>query len=211
MPRKGRLDYPGALQHVMVRGLERRRIFRETQDYKDFKDRLGQAVHSAEARCFAWALMPNHVHLLLQTGSEPLSKLMQRVLTGYGHAFNRRHHRVGYVYEGRFKSLLCEEEPYFLELLRYIHLNPLKARIVGSMRDLDGYAWCGHAVILGRKKAPWQEVRGVLERFSRRPSKARQEYRKFIGVFDKSILSYQEMLNQVESITESKVVEEKVE
>jgi hypothetical protein len=91
---------------------------------------------------YAWAFMPN-LHLLLRTGREPLSRVMRRILTGYAVSFNRRHKRTGHLFQNRFKSILVEEKPYLLQLVRYIHLNPLRGSVVKTIEDLDSYPWSG--------------------------------------------------------------------
>ena len=102
-----------------------------------------------DTACFAWSLIPDHFHLLFKTGSVPLSTLMRRLLTGYAISFNRRHHRCGHLFPNRYKSILCQEDSYLLELTRYIHLNPLRAKLVKSMKALDRYKYSGHGVIMG--------------------------------------------------------------
>ena len=102
----------------------------------------------------AWALIPNHFHLLLRMGQTPLSKVMRRLMTGYAVTFNKRHKRSGHLFQNRYKSVICEEDPYLLELMRYIHMNPLRAGLVKYLKELDKYPWCGHSPILGKKKNP---------------------------------------------------------
>jgi len=119
MPRQARIDAPGALHHVICRGIERRKIFRDNQDRRDLIDRLSRVVVETSTTCLAWALMPNHFHLLLRTGHSPIAGVMRRVLTGYAVTFNRRHKRHGHLFQNRYKSILCQEEPYLLELGRY--------------------------------------------------------------------------------------------
>jgi putative transposase len=127
MPRKSRIDAPGALHHVIARGIARREIFLADADRDDFLKRLADILMESKTACYAWVLIPNHLHLLLRTGTTPLSSVMKRVLTGYAVGFNRRHNRQGHLFQNRYKSILCQEEPYLLELVRYIHLNPLRA------------------------------------------------------------------------------------
>jgi len=127
MPRQPRLDAPGVLQHVMARGIERREIFKDNKDRKLFVGRLGDILTETKTQCFAWVLIPNHIHLLLRTGSTPLSRVMKCLLTGHAVYFNKRHQRSGHLFQNRYKSIICEEDPYLLELMRYIHLNPLRA------------------------------------------------------------------------------------
>jgi putative transposase len=154
MPRQPRLDAPGLLQHVMARGIERRQIFQDDKDRKAFLTRFADILEETQTQCYAWALIPNHFHLLLRTGSTPLSKVMRRLMTGYAVNFNKRHKRSGHLFQNRYKSVVCEEDPYLLELIRYIHLNPLRAGLVKDLRELDKYPWSGHSVIMGRRKNP---------------------------------------------------------
>jgi REP element-mobilizing transposase RayT len=118
MPRQPRLDAPGTLHHVMVRGIERTAVFRDDGDRADFVARLATLAAAGAWTVYAWALLPNHAHLLVRTGHRPLARTMRALLTGYAGAFNRRHHRVGHLFQNRYKSILCEEEPYLLELQR---------------------------------------------------------------------------------------------
>jgi putative transposase len=141
MPRKARIDAPGALHHVIVRGIERRRIFYDDDDRDNFLDRFGMILTDIKTLCFAWALIPNHLHLLLRTGVAPIATVMRRLLTRYAVSFNRRHRRHGQLFQNRYKSILCQEDQYLLELVRYIHLNPLRAGLVSDLKKLDGKAW----------------------------------------------------------------------
>jgi len=154
MPRQPRLDAPGLLQHVMARGIEGREIFQDDQDRKSFLERLALIVEATQTQCYAWSILPNHFHLLLRTGTTPLSKVMRRLMTGYAVTFNKRHKRSGHLFQNRYKSIVCEQDPYLLELIRYIHLNPLRAGLVNDLKQLDKYPWSGHSAILGRSKNP---------------------------------------------------------
>jgi REP element-mobilizing transposase RayT len=138
----------------MARGIERREIFKDDKDRKSFLNRLTTILEETQTQCFAWALIPNHFHLLLHTGATPLSKVMRRLMTGYAVSFNRRHKRSGHLFQNRYKSVVCEEDPYLLELIRYIHLNALRAELVKDLKELDKYSWTGHSAILGRRKNP---------------------------------------------------------
>jgi putative transposase len=115
MPRKARIDAPGALHHIIVRGIERRKIFYDADDQDNFLQRLGVILTQTGTPCFAWALMPNHVHILLQTGTPPIATVMLRLLTRYAVSFNRRHHSHGQLFQNRYKSILCQEEMYLLD------------------------------------------------------------------------------------------------
>ena len=154
MPRQARLDAPGALQHVMARGIERRKIFLDDKDRTSFLERLALILEETQTQCYAWALIPNHFHILLRIGTTPLSTVMRRLMTGYAVTFNIRHRRSGHLFQNRYKSVVCEEDTYLLELTRYIHFNPLRARLVEDLKSLDKYQWAGHSAILGRRKNP---------------------------------------------------------
>ena len=180
MPRKARIDAPGALHHIIIRGIERNPIFKDSQDYSNFLTRLGNILNETSTSCYAWALIPNHIHLLLRTGKAPITTVMRRLLTGYAQQFNRRHDRHGYLFQNRYKSFLCETDPYLLELVRYIHLNPIRADIIDTMEALDKYPKTGHAVIMGKIKHGWQDTEYVLGLFGQKESLAKRAYRSFV-------------------------------
>jgi REP element-mobilizing transposase RayT len=181
MPRQARIDTPGALHHIMLRGIERRKIFRDNKDKDNFVDRLGDILKDTSTSCYAWALLSNHVHLLLRTGDYPIAKVMRRLLTGYAVTFNRRYKRHGQLFQNRYKSILCQEDPYFFELVRYIHLNPLRSKIVKDYLSLGKYKYCGHGVILGNKKNDWQDVDYVFGRFSKKKKIAQRQYKEYVA------------------------------
>ena len=180
MPRQARLDAPGTLHHVMIRGIERKRIFREDRDREDFVSRLRSLCRETGTRLLAWSLLNNHAHLLFFSGSSGLSLFMRRLLSGYSQAFNRRHKRNGHLFQNRYKSIICEEEPYLLELVRYIHLNPLRASVVRNLAELDLYTWSGHGALIGKEKNDWQERDYVLQQFHRNEKEAIRVYRRFM-------------------------------
>ncbi len=180
MPRKSRIDAPGALHHIIIRGIERRQIFRDNHDRDQFLQRLAKILTETETPCYAWALMPNHVHLLLKTGLTPITTVMRRLLTGYAVSFNRRHRRSGHLFQNRYKSILCQEEPYLRELVRYIHLNPLRAKLVADLMVLEKYPYSGHSAIIGKAQRDWQQVDYVLRFFGKKTSDARKAYRQFV-------------------------------
>jgi len=164
----------------MVRGIERRTIFRDDVDRADFRTRLAALSGSGLWSVYAWALLPNHAHLLLRTHTRPLAQLMRSLLTGYAGSFNRRHRRVGHLFQNRYKSIVVEEEPYLLELVRYLHLNPLRAGVVDSFQALDRYPWSGHAALVGTQAYPWQNTDEILSCFASRRGRARAAYRIFV-------------------------------
>jgi len=137
MPRQARLDTPGTLHHVIVRGIEKRRIVDDQKDRENFIYRLGELASDTGTSIYSWALMTNHLHLLLHSGEKGLSSFMRRLLTGYAIEYNRRHKRHGHLFQNRYKSIVCDEDAYFLELVRYIHLNPLRA--VKPLRQASHY------------------------------------------------------------------------
>lgn len=180
MPRKARIDAPGAVHHIMARGIERRSIFRHDEDRDDFIDRLSRILTETQTPCYAWALIPNHFHLLLRTGTVSISTIMRRLLAGYAQSFNRRHRRNGHLFQNRYKSILCQEDTYLLELVRYIHLNPLRANIVADLRRLNTYRYSGHGVLLGKYQLEFQHSKAVLSRFAGTVKKARSLYREYV-------------------------------
>lgn len=181
MPRQPRLDIPGLLQHVIVRGIERTDIFVDDDDRDRFVTSLSRLLGETDTDCFAWALLDNHIHLLLRCNRTKLSRVMRRLLTGYAVTFNHRHNRAGHLFQNRYKSIVCEEEPYLLELIRYIHLNPLRAGLVKDLEALERYPWCGHAVLLGHGTMAGQSIDEVLALFAREIKVSRHNYRQFLA------------------------------
>jgi len=180
MPRKSRIDAPGALHHIIVRGIERRKIFLDDTDRNNFLDRIGGIITETKTGCYAWALIPNHFHLLLITGQVSIATIMRRLLTGHAGFFNKRHRRSGHLFQNRYKSILCQEDTYLLELVRYIHLNPLRARLIKDFDLLGKYPYCGHSVLMGKVKNDWQNIEWVLRLFDERIRVARRRYHEFV-------------------------------
>ena len=185
MPRLARLDAPGVLHHIMIKGIERRKIFRNDKDREDFLDRLSTLLPQTETSCYAWVFLPNHAHFLFRTGKISLATLMRRLLTGYAVSFNIRHKRHGQLFQNRYKSIVCQEDVYLRELVRYIHLNPIRAGIVHNLSELNKYAYSGHSVLMGRKKRPWQDLDYVLSYFGDTVQRARKDYFSYVkAAFD---------------------------
>ena len=180
MPRQARLDAPGTLHHVIIRGIEKRKIVNDKYDRKDFVTRLGDLASDTKTEIYAWSLMSNHAHILLKSGPPGISKYMRRLLSGYAISYNLRHKRNGHLFQNRYKSIVCEEDAYFQELVRYIHLNPLRAKIVKDLSSLDRYPWCGHSVVMGKRKHEWQNVNYVLSWFGHKEGHARKAYREYV-------------------------------
>lgn len=180
MPRVARLDTPGLLHHVMIRGIERRKIFRDNNDCENLIDRLSDLLPETKTECYAWAFMHNHAHFLLRSGPKGIAALMRRLLTGYAVSYNKRHRRHGQLFQNRYKSIICQEDAYLQELVRYIHLNPLRAKMVTDLQELDRYAYGGHSALMGKEKREWQEVEYVLGYFGKRIGDARKKYRSYV-------------------------------
>lgn len=183
MPRNARLDVPNMVHHVMARGIDGCDIFRNDSDRYSFLKRLSDIVtHSGRTSLYAWALMSNHFHLLIRPeGDVHLATLMQRLMTGYAVNFNKCHKRKGHLFQNRYKSIVVEEDQYFLELVRYIHLNPVRAGIVRSVGKLNAYEFTGHAVLIGKRKFQAQNTDEVLLRFSDQRSTATKLYSEFVA------------------------------
>lgn len=165
MPRLARLDAPGVLHHVMGRGIEKRKLFLSDRDRNDFIDRLSSLVEKKAMEVYAWVLMPNHFHILCETINLPLASSMRRLLTGYAVNFNKRHHRHGHLFQNRYKSIVCQEDAYLKELVRYIHLNLMRAGLVKDIKELNRNPWSGHSALTGKVKREWQNTKYVLSFF----------------------------------------------
>jgi putative transposase len=180
MPRLARLDAPGILHHVIIRGIERRNIFKDNRDRGNLLKRMEVLLPKTQTACYAWSLLSNHAHFIFRTGTSPLSNLMGRLLTGYAVTFNRRHKRHGQLFQNRYKSIICQEDVYLKELVRYIHLNPIRAGIISEISELNRYPYCGHSVLMGKKDRAWQDSDYVLSYFGKSHSEARRRYLKYV-------------------------------
>ncbi|MGD9181339.1 MAG: transposase [Desulfobacterales bacterium] len=176
MPRTARLDAPGILHHIIIRGIERRKIFRDNQDHENLLARLAKLLPETNTACYAWAFLPNHAHFLLRSGDVGLSTLMRRLLTGYAVSFNLKYKRHGPLFQGRYKSIICQEDRYLKELVRYIHLNPFRAKRVSDISKLNQYAYCGHSALLDRKKREWQDTDYVLSFYGTKKAESQKCY-----------------------------------
>jgi REP-associated tyrosine transposase len=160
MARRPRIFAPGLLYHVIVRGNQRRKTFRCDDDYKAYLDRLEHYRTKFHLRIYAYCLMPNHVHLLLESGSVPLGKFMQGLQQSYTQYFNRSYRKIGHLFQGRYKAIICDKDKYLLALLRYIHLNPVRARLV---KRPESYVHSGHRRYLMSGTAKIIDARPILE------------------------------------------------
>ena len=166
MPRKPRLDAPGTIHHVMVRGIEQRSIFVDDVDRGDLLDRLCLVLPECDASCLAWAFLSNHAHYAIRVGSTPLAQVMRRVNTGYAVRFNRRHERVGYLFQNRYGSEIVGDDAYLLKLIPYVLLNPLRAGLVEDLRALESFPWSSYGALMGRRAPlPFEDADAALAPF----------------------------------------------
>ena len=176
MPRRARLDAPGTLHHVIIRGIEKGNIVRDDKDRQEFLRRMGELAQKSGTSIYAFALMTNHAHILLKSGEKGLSTYMRKLLFGYAQYFNRRHQRVGHLFQNRYKSIICQEEACFEKLVAYIHLNPLRAGLVNTFEELASYPSSSHSVLMKKVHNNWLDRDYVLQFFSDRESEARRAY-----------------------------------
>ncbi|MDI6892678.1 MAG: transposase [Actinomycetota bacterium] len=181
MPRKPRIDAKGFLYHVIARGIERSEIFHDDKDRDFFLSRLGELLKKSNTPIYAFSLMPNHFHLLLRREGTPISALMRRLLTGYAIYFNKKYSRSGHLFQNRYKATICQDDPYFLELIRYIHLNPIRANLVTSIKELECYPFCGHSYVLGKTKTGWFFQDAILSHFGKTEKRAKHQYLEFVS------------------------------
>lgn len=177
MARPPRLHFSGALYHVICRGNRRQVLFQDTSDYQKYQERLFHYASRYKFLLYAYVLMPNHVHLLIEVGPVPLSRVMQGLQFTYAQYFNKKYRIVGHLFQGRYKAILCEKEAYLLELTRYIHLNPIRAGLVKRPED---YRWSSYPVYLGQREEPEIATNFVLSQFGQRLSTARRAFERFV-------------------------------
>ncbi len=180
MPRSARLDAPGVIHHIMIRGIEKRIIFKDDKDREQFISRLALLLPKTDAGCYGWVFMPNHAHLLIRSGVTGISTLMRRLLTGYAVYFNRKYNRHGQLFQNRYKSIVCQEDIYLKELVRYIHLNPIRGNIVPNLIDLAKYPYSGHSALMGKRKREWQDTDYILKYFGKTVREGRKEYQHYL-------------------------------
>lgn len=163
MPRKPRIHAPGAVYHVILRGNARQDVFADERDRLRFYDILGTSAERFRYRILAFCLMGNHVHLMMQVGDVPLSRIMQNVSLRYTRWFNWRHQKCGHLFQGRYKAILVDADAYLLELAAYLHLNPVRAKLAD---DPAAYRWSSHRAYLGKETLPWLDPAPVLSQFA---------------------------------------------
>jgi REP element-mobilizing transposase RayT len=177
MPRKPRIEIGGGLYHIISRGNNRRKIFRADDDYLKFSGLLQDQKSKLPFYLYAYCLMPNHVHLLIEMQDDPVSRIMQRVLTGYSQYHNRKYTNVGHLFQGRYKSILCQTDRYLGELVRYIHLNPVRARMVKRPEE---YEHSGHRAYLGLDRTGLVDTEPLLRHFGATKKRAIEVYARFV-------------------------------
>ena len=171
MARRPWLLATGILYHVIVRGNQRQKTFLRDSDYQAYLERLSRYRKRWGVTVYAYCLMPNHVHLV-ETGSEPLSRFMPGLQQSYTQYFNRKHGKVGHLFQGRYKAIVCEKDEYLLSLIRYIHQNPVRAKLVGKMED---YGYSGHGEYAQGRVSKVVDPRRILEMFA-----GPRGYRRFV-------------------------------
>ncbi len=179
MARKPRIEFYGAFYHVITRGNQRQKIFRDEQDFKRYLEILGNYKQRYRYSLHSYVLMSNHVHLLIETGEVPLFKIIQGINQSFTMYFNRKYKTVGHLFQGRYKAILCDKDRYLLSLIKYMHTNPVRAKIV---QKPDDYPWSGHHYYA--KKAARDDLVDVdqaLRMFSEDKTTARKLYQNFIG------------------------------
>jgi putative transposase len=177
MARKPRIEFPGAFYHVMARGNRKQAIFKDDSDRERFLQKLLDYKHRYAFLLYAYTLMYNHIHLLIETGEVPLSRIMQGFLQSYTQWYNMKHHTVGHLFQGRYKAIICDKGVYLLNLVRYLHLNCKRAGLVDNPAD---YRWSSHRIYLGLEASELIDSNFVLAQFSQNYKQARHLYKEFI-------------------------------
>lgn len=208
MPRKSRLEVEGSLYHVFTRGNNRRLIFNDDDDYRKMIELIAKTKAKLPFYLYTYCFMPNHLHLLMERRQDPISRIMHTLLTGYSRYYNRRNRRVGHLFQGRYRSILCQSDQYLAELVRYIHLNPVRANIV---RDPSAFRYSSHRAYLGEEESGFLDAEPVLRHFGATKKLARKRYRAFVkagmklatredlyGGADKRVIGDEEFIGNVE-------------
>jgi REP element-mobilizing transposase RayT len=195
MSRPLRIEFPNALYHVTARGDRREDIFEDDEDRTLFLETLGEVIDQFNWVCYAWCLMDNHYHLLIQTPDGNLSKGMRQLNGIYTQASNRRHKRVGHLFQGRFKAILVDSDHYLQELSRYVVLNPVRA---GMVKSPGAWQWSSYRASMGREEAPsWLAVDGLLAQFAKRRTLAQERYAQFVVAGVKAKSPWDDLKGQV--------------
>jgi REP element-mobilizing transposase RayT len=178
MARPLRIEYPGAIYHITARGNSMADIYFQNRDRTIFLELLGKVCRRYHWSCYAWCLMTNHYHLVLETAEPNLSQGMRQLNGIYAQTFNRRHRRVGHLFQGPFKCILVDRDSYLLEVIRYVILNPVRARMVKAAGQ---YPWSSYREMIGKSEPPeWSNRDWILSQYGKRTASAQQSFIKFI-------------------------------
>jgi len=216
MARKPRIHAPGGLYHVMLRGNGGDDIFFAPEDRYRLYLLIQEGIERYGFRVHAFCLMSNHFHMAVQIGDKPLSRIMQNLAFRYARWINRRYQRIGHLFQGRYHALLVDDESYLLELVRYIHLNPVRA---GLVRLPEDYEWSSHNAYLGVERFVWLTRDAVLSRFADTTDRAQERYAEFAmdgigeryraefhrGSDDTRVLGEDDFIQKVRAITKQPV------
>ncbi len=195
MARPLRIEFPGAIYHVTSRGNARSDIYLEESDRNHFLSILSMVCDRYNWQCYAYCLMSNHYHLVIETGDANLSKGMRQLNGVYTQEFNRHHHRIGHLLQGRYKAILVDKDSYFLEVIRYVLLNPVRATIT---RAAGQYPWSSYLAMTGKEVCPrWLGQDRVLSHFGECMTTARRQFIQFIREGNKDSDLWGNLLNQI--------------
>jgi REP element-mobilizing transposase RayT len=181
MPRKARLIVPGAVYHVMGRCLDQYKLFYDDADRSHFLLLLDICLRRTDTCCYAWVLMDNHFHFVLRIGDCELWEIMKPLNMRYSQYHKVKTHRRGPLFMDRYKSIVTQDQDYVQELVRYVHLNPVRAGICKDLSALNSYPWSGHSAMMGKCKREFQDVHTILRRFGRTDNEARDAYCRFLS------------------------------
>jgi len=182
VPRQPRIDAPGVIHHIWTRGIEKRLIFIDDLDRNDLVNRLSHILPESGSTCLSWALLSNHFHLVVRTGTRPISEVMKRVNTGFAVRFNLRHDRVGHLFQNRFGSRPLRSDRDLVGAIRYVERNPLEAGIVDDADELSQYPWSGFGALVGaRAPLPFECRDDVLSLMGVDPGSAVQSWWRAVG------------------------------
>jgi len=179
MARPLRIEFPGALYHVTARGDRQEPIYEDDNDRKVFLDLLGKVIVEWNWICHVYCLMGNHYHLVVETPDGNLSKGMRQLNGVYTQLSNRRHQRVGHLFQGRYKAILVDRDEYLLELSRYVVLNPVRARLI---KRVEEWQWSSYRSMVGKASDPsWLATDALLAQFGNRKTSAQRNFRQFVS------------------------------
>jgi putative transposase len=181
MPRKARIIVPGAFHHVMARGIEGRDLFKDDEDRRQFIKLLKEGLALCGHRLYAWALLSNHYHLLIRMSDHSFSEMMRRLNSRYARYYSKKYQRRGYLFQDRYKSIVTQDQKYVEEIIRYIHLNPIRSGLCKGLKELKSFPWSGHRAIMGSVVVEDKNsIHEVLRRFGRNDQDARKAYVRFL-------------------------------